>query len=190
MSPRVRKIIFIVAVILLGVSSQRMSNAPSPAKGSKTSAYVALMSTEPDHLYDVVRTVDGDTIIIKDAALASEKEITVRLLGIDTPETVDPRKAVQCYGKEASARTKELLAHAQVRLVGDSSQTTFDKYDRLLAYVYRADDGLFINKYLIEQGFAHEYTYDVSYAHRDEFRLAEKQAREAGRGLWSPQACK
>ncbi len=228
MSPRIRKIIFIIAVVLLGISGQQMSSESSPAKASKAShspsqaqlsnretaaAYIALMSTEPDHLYDVVRTVDGDTIVVKAsvtvsasstasaAATAGEKEITVRLLGIDTPETVDPRKAVQCFGKEVSAKTKELLAPhtpsssspvvlVKVRLAGDPSQTTTDKYNRLLAYVYRASDGLFINKYLIEQGYAHEYTYDVPYAHRDEFRLAERQAREAGQGLWSPQACK
>lgn len=207
---RTRKIIFIIAVILLGISGQQISSISSPAKTSKSSRYVqpssaqlsnretvaaysTLIATDPDHLYDVVRTIDGDTIVIKDAAQApatSLNEITLRLIGVDTPETVDPRKIVQCFGKEASAYTKELLIGKQVRLAADASQPSTDKYDRLLGYVYRADDDLFINKHLIENGYAHEYTYDVPYEHRDEFRLAEKRAREASRGLWAPQACK
>jgi hypothetical protein len=63
-----------------------------------------------------------------------------------------------------------------------------DKYGRLLAYVYR-EDGLFYNKYMIEQGYAHEYTYNTPYKYQSEFKAAQKFAQENSRGLWSPDTC-
>jgi micrococcal nuclease len=134
--------------------------------------------------YAVLRVVDGDTIVVS----IGGKSETVRLIGIDTPETVDPRKAVQCFGKEASDKTKELLAGQRVMLEKDPSQGERDKYGRLLAYVYRSD-GLSINKYLVEQGYAHEYTYNAPYKYQAEFKAAEAEARQQGSGLWAPGAC-
>jgi micrococcal nuclease len=128
--------------------------------------------------------VDGDTVSVS----IEGKTETVRFIGIDTPETVDPRKAVQCFGKEASDKTKELLAGQRVMLEKDPSQGERDKYGRLLAYVYRSD-GLPVNEYLVEQGYAHEYTYSAPYKYQAEFRAAEAQARLLGRGLWASGAC-
>src|SRR3989344_8068933 len=85
----------------------------------------------PQNTYAVSKVIDGDTIsIMKDG-----KAVTLRLIGLDTPETVDPRKPVQCFGKAASDKAKELLAGTNVRLEFDASQGLLDKYGRTLAYV-------------------------------------------------------
>jgi micrococcal nuclease len=125
------------------------------------------------------RVVDGDTIHVQ---IGGHDE-TVRLIGIDTPETVDPRQPVGCFGKEASNHTKELLPKGtEVRLVRDVEAR--DRYDRLLAYVYRVKDGLFVNLSLAQDGFADLLTYPPNIAHVDDFTAAVAEAREAGRGLW------
>jgi micrococcal nuclease len=134
--------------------------------------------------YSVTEVVDGDTIKINMSGIVT----TLRLIGLDTPETLDPRKPVQCFGKEASNKAKELLSGKKVRIEKDSTQGELDKYGRTLAYVYR-EDGLFYNKYMIEQGYAHEYTYNTPYKYQADFKAAEKSARENQRGLWSPNTC-
>ncbi len=102
---------------------------------------------------------------------------------MDTPETVDPRKPVQCFGVEASNKAKELLSARMVRLEADDSQSERDKYSRLLRYVF-LEDGTFYNKYMIAEGFAHEYTYQSNpYRYQPEFQLAERQARENKKGF-------
>jgi micrococcal nuclease len=130
----------------------------------------------------VVEVVDGDTIEVR---LGGRTE-KVRLLGIDTPETKDPRKPVQCFGKEASRHTAELLPPGTaVRLERDVEER--DRYDRLLAYVYRASDGLFVNLELARGGFADLLTYPPNVAHTGEFQAGVAEARREQRGLW--QAC-
>ncbi|MDD5646981.1 MAG: thermonuclease family protein [Candidatus Bipolaricaulis sp.] len=135
-------------------------------------------------LYSIVSVVDGDTLKLNIDGTTQ----TVRLIGMDTPETVDPRKPVQCFGQEASNKAKELLTGRSVRIEKDASQGDLDKYGRLLVYVFR-DDGLFYNKHMIEQGFAHEYTYNTPYKYQAEFKAAEKSAQENQKGLWSPNTC-
>jgi micrococcal nuclease len=131
----------------------------------------------------VVRVVDGDTIV----ADVRGTEERVRLIGIDTPESVKPDSPVECFGKEASAHAKELLPEGTpVLLVLDVEER--DKYDRLLAYAYRAEDRRFINLAMIEDGFANQYTFPPNVAHEEEFRAAASTARSEGTGLWS--ACK
>jgi endonuclease YncB( thermonuclease family) len=129
----------------------------------------------------VVNVVDGDTI---DVQLDGTTE-RLRLIGMDTPETVDPRVPVQCYGREASAKARELLLGQTVRLEADPSQGERDAYDRLLRYIWLAD-GRLINLEMIAQGYAHEYTYRTPYKYQQAFRAAEQAARAAGLGLWSP----
>ncbi|WP_258794788.1 thermonuclease family protein [Tsukamurella tyrosinosolvens] len=115
--------------------------------------------------------------------------MTVRLLGIDTPEVKDPRKPVQCFGTEASAEARRLLTGQRVYLESDASQDQSDKYGRSLRYVWTTDHRL-INLHLIEQGFAHEYSYGAPYKYLAAFRAAQGVAREQGRGLWSPNTCR
>lgn len=134
--------------------------------------------------YSVTDVVDGDTIKVNMNGTIT----TLRLIGMDTPETVDPRKPVQCFGKEASNKAKELLSGKKVRLEMDPSQGTLDTYGRTLAYVYR-DDGLFYNKHMIEQGYAHEYTYRTPYKYQAEFKTAQKTAQANQAGLWSSSTC-
>jgi micrococcal nuclease len=128
----------------------------------------------------VVRVVDGDTIV---AHLGSGTE-TVRLIGIDTPESVAPHRAVECYGHEASTRLASLLPPGTlVRLSRDVEAR--DRYDRLLAYVERADDGLFVNLDQVDAGYAASFPFPPNVAHRSHFDDAERRAREASRGLWA-----
>ncbi len=131
----------------------------------------------------VVRVVDGDTIVVRLAG-AQEK---VRLIGIDTPESVDPRAEVECFGREAGRRTAALLPPGTaVRLVRDVEAR--DRYSRLLAYVYRASDDLFVNLALVAEGYAAVATYPPNLAHVEALAAAARTAREQGRGLWG--ACR
>lgn len=141
-------------------------------------------STTSSQFYSIVSVVDGDTIKIN----VDGNTETFRLIGMDTPETVDPRKDVQCFGVEASNKAKELLSGKKVRIETDTTQGTYDKYNRLLGYVY-LESGLFYNKYMIEQGYAHEYTYNTPYKYQTEFKNAQKEAQANKAGLWSPNTC-
>jgi micrococcal nuclease len=131
----------------------------------------------------VERVVDGDTVVVH----TGSRQEKVRLVGIDTPETVDPRKAVQCFGKEASDRTKALLPKGTVvRLERDVEAR--DVYGRLLAYVYRASDGMFVNLDLAEEGYARPLTIPPNVAYAERFAAAATEAARNGRGLW--RACR
>jgi micrococcal nuclease len=124
--------------------------------------------------------VDGDTIVVD----LGGTETDVRLIGLDTPETVDPRRPVGCYGPEASARTKQLLPEGTaVRLERDAELR--DRYGRLLAYVHRASDDLFVNEDLLAGGFGEVLSIAPNTAYAARFAGVEREARDAGRGLWS-----
>lgn len=126
----------------------------------------------------VSKVVDGDTIV-------ADGNKTVRLIGIDTPETKDPRRPVGCFGKEASNKTKELLLGKEVILQKDVSET--DKYQRILRYIFLPlEDGtvLFVNDYLVREGFATVYTYPPDVKYNEQLRQAETEAKENNRGLW------
>ncbi|MFZ9629805.1 MAG: thermonuclease family protein [Ilumatobacteraceae bacterium] len=127
----------------------------------------------------VVDVVDGDTIDIEIDG-ATER---VRLIGIDTPETVKPNTPVQCYGPEASAFTTATLPPSTpVRLERDAEAR--DAYGRLLAYVYRATDGLFVNLAIVAGGYARPFPFEPNTAHADRFADAALAARRAHLGLW------
>jgi micrococcal nuclease len=128
----------------------------------------------------VTRVVDGDTVVVGG--------VTLRLIGIDTPETVDPRTTVQCFGREASAYAHLLLGGRSVRLEYDASQGRLDRYGRTLAYVWMPDGRMF-NQVMVADGYAHEYTYSVPYRYQAVFIAAERHARDAQLGLWSPSTC-
>ena len=135
-----------------------------------------------DRTYKVIRVVDGDTVKID----YNGKATNVRLIGVDTPETVHPNKPVEAYGKEASNFTKNLLLGESVYLRYDVDRR--DKYGRLLAYLYRAPDGLFVNLEIVRQGYGHAYT-QFPFKHMELFRYYGNRARTAGKGLYgTPQA--
>lgn len=130
--------------------------------------------------YPVTRVVDGDTVRVDRGG----EEIVVRLIGLDTPETVAPDRPVECFGPEASARTKALVEGGEVWLEYDAASGLTDKYDRTLAFVWLDSDTL-LNEVLVAEGFAEEVTYTDGYAHQADLQAAEARAREAGAGLWS-----
>ncbi len=155
----------VIATLLVGATGCR--GGQSPASGEAGTGRI-------------VRVVDGDTVVVD---LGGNDE-HVRLLGIDTPESVDPRSPVECFGKEAAARTAALLPPGtEVRLVRDVEAR--DRYSRLLAYLYRVHDGTFVNLELVSEGYAAVLTYPPNVAHADELAAAAARARSEGRGLWS-----
>ena len=130
----------------------------------------------------VVRVIDGDTIVVD----AGHGPQTVRLLGIDTTETVHPEMPVQCYGPEASAFAKRLLTGRTVELRYDRERV--DVYGRWLAYVYLPrPPRVFVNARIVERGFARTLSIAPNLAHRDQLAALERRAALAGTGLW--QAC-
>ena len=127
----------------------------------------------------MVKVVDGDTIAVQ---LGATRE-KVRYIGVDTPETKDPRRPVQCYGQKAADFNARLVDGELVRLVRDVEER--DRYGRLLAYVYRVRDELFVNAELARLGYAQPLSIAPDVRHADRFARLAREAREAGRGLWS-----
>lgn len=126
----------------------------------------------------VIKVIDGDTFEIEDGQ-------KVRMVGIDTPETVDPRRPVGCFGKEASNETKSLLTNKRVILQKDV--TDKDKYGRLLRLIYlplEDESVLFVNDYLVREGYAKAYRYPPDTTNDERFKLAEKEAKEKNKGRW------
>jgi|GEM_PF-2065202 len=135
--------------------------------------YIPPPTSQQANLFEVTKVIDGDTIQIE----TGEK---VRYIGIDTPETVHPSKPVECFGKEATAKNKELVEGKTVRLEKDISET--DKYGRLLRYVYVGD--IFVNLELVKEGYAVSSTYPPDVKYQDRFLEAQQEAREKQKGLW------
>ena len=126
-----------------------------------------------------MRFDDGDTIVVD----MEGKQEKIRFIGVDTPETQDPRKPIQCFGKAASAYTKKIIGTQNVRLEADPTNTNRDRYQRLLRYVYLAD-GTLVNKKIIEDGYGFALTA-FPFTKLEEFRAAQVSARENNRGLWA-----
>jgi len=165
-------------------------NTPSQAIATATVAPVFVPNPTNSNIpvsaikAQVLRVVDGDTIHVS----LNNKDITIRMIGIDTPETVDPRKPVQCFGKEASNHAHQLLDGATVYLEQDTSQGDYDKYNRLLRYIWMSDGRLF-NQVMIAEGYAFEYTYNLPYNYQTQFKSAQRNAQDQQLGLWSPNTC-
>jgi micrococcal nuclease len=162
----------IFLLILSGFVLGRLSKGNNSFPSSPPTVSLVPTSSESG-TFKVTRVIDGDTIEIEGGE-------HVRYIGIDTPETVDPRKPVQCFGIEASKKNKELVEGKMVRLEKDITER--DKYGRLLRYVWVGD--LFVNLELVKQGFATSYSYPPDIKFQKEFLAAEKEAREAELGLW------
>ena len=128
----------------------------------------------------VVRVVDGDTIVVRVGTVDEH----VRMIGIDTPETKKPEHPVECFGPAAAHRTEELLPPGTVvRLERDTEAR--DRYDRLLAYIYRAADDLFVERQLLLDGMADALVVRPNTAHEADLAAAAAEARRAGTGLWT-----
>jgi micrococcal nuclease len=134
----------------------------------------------------VTNVVDGDTM---DVLFDDGLEARIRFLGVNTPETVDPRKSAECFGMEASSFAKELLNGERVLLSPDPMADERDKYGRLLRNVFLAD-GTDVNALLVSEGYAHAYLgFPLDPERKAELKRLENDARESGRGLWDEEAC-
>ncbi|HYH74731.1 MAG TPA: thermonuclease family protein [Candidatus Saccharimonadales bacterium] len=160
----------IVGLIVLAIAGAQQA-------GWLQSAEQVATKSQPGQ-YKVTRFVDGDTITVD---MNGTKE-TIRMLGVDTPETHKPNAPVQCYGPAASAYTKNLIGDQTVRLEADPENQNRDRYGRLLRYVY-LPDGKLISRELIANGYGFAYTL-FPFTKTDDFVAAEEQAKAADKGLW------
>ncbi len=129
---------------------------------------------------EVTEVIDGDTIEVR---LDGDRH-RIRLLGVDAPESVNPSTPIQCFGPESSAELRALLPPGtEVALTRDVE--SHDHYDRVLAYVHRIDDGLFVNRWLLDRGLADVAIYEPNVTLRAELEAAAYAARQRGEGLWT-----
>ena len=185
-------VLILLAIIGAATGSSEVKNAnvseQQPAatvEPADTQELLVVPTEAAGDLVQVTSVVDGDTI---------KTELgTVRFIGVDTAEVVDPRKPVECYGREASVATKLLLTGKSVYIALNPNYERTDKYGRLLAYVKLAGSdfdtsspNLSINEYLITEGFAREYTFNDKnpYQYQKQFRADELEAKNAKKGLW------
>jgi micrococcal nuclease len=132
--------------------------------------------------YRVTGVADGDTIKVD----MNGKPESIRMIGVDTPESVKPNSPVQCYGKEASDLTKKNLSGQTVRLEADTTGDNRDRYDRLLRYVY-TQDGTLWNQKLIQDGYGFAYL-SFQFSKQADFAATQASAQESKLGLWT--SCK
>jgi len=179
-------LITVVALFSFSIGIDSLTKSINPADSTVVTTAPIIENKLPDEsetkttiedTYLVIRVVDGDTIELEDGT-------KVRYIGVNTPETVDPNSSVECYGKEASIENKRLVEGKKVRLEKDVSDT--DKYGRLLRYVWVED--VFVNDYLVKEGYANVSTYPPDIKYQDTFLKSEKYARDLGKGLWG--SCK
>jgi micrococcal nuclease len=140
---------------------------------------VQVAATIPVGSYKVTEFVDGDTIKVD----MNGKTETIRMIGVDTPETHDPRKSVECFGQAAAAYTKQLIGSGPVRLEADQLSTNRDRYDRLLRYVFTSNNKL-VEAEIIKTGYGFAYV-SFPFERLDEFRQYEQEARMQNLGLWA-----
>lgn len=156
----------------------KVCNPPLPGKNTNVPSK-EILSTFQRNVSDqgiCIRVIDGDTIVVQ----LNGQEEKVRLIGVDTPETVHPSKPVEYFGKEASRFTRQMVEGKQVTLEYDWQRR--DKYRRLLAYVFLENQAM-LNEEIIKQGFGFAYTR-FPFKYMEKFRGLEKEARENNRGLW------
>ncbi|HSW66442.1 MAG TPA: thermonuclease family protein [Bacillota bacterium] len=166
-----RAVTAVVSLIIVGL-------AFASQQGWLGTAKQAAEQSQPG-LYSIDHFVDGDTIAVK----MNDGTETIRMIGIDTPETHKPNAPVQCYGPAAAAYTKSLIGTNQVRLASDPKSTNRDRYNRLLRYVY-LPGGKMVETELIKNGYGFAYT-SFPFTKSNEFVSAQEQAKSASKGLWT-----
>lgn len=149
--------------------------APTPSPTVSETTPSELSSLQNLEAAQVSRVVDGDTIELSDGR-------KLRYIGVNTPETKDPNREVECFGQEASQYNQQLVEGKTVFLEKDVSET--DRYGRLLRYVYLAD-GQMVNEVLVQEGYAQVSAYPPDVKYQERFQIAETAARESALGLWS-----
>ena len=160
-------VLTLAGVLLLGFRAQ-LTNRDEQGSGPESQGFI------------VDRVIDGDTIVLR----AEGDTFTVRLLGVDTPESVSTVTPIQCFGAEATAALAGLLPPGTAVHVGRDTELR-DHYGRLLLHITRQSDGLHINHWLVAEGYANAVTYPPNTLLRSDLALAERQARADGRGLWA-----
>lgn len=164
----------------------RLAPTPTPERSVSPTLQPAVAPATPTGPVrtpaEVVEVIDGDTIKVR----LDGTVVTVRLIGVDTPETVDPREPVMCYGREATAFTREMIERAGNRVLLEKDVSETDRYGRLLRYVWleHPDGRRMLNYELVAQGYAQVATYPPDVRYADWFLQAQREAREQGRGLW------
>jgi micrococcal nuclease len=181
MSRRTQKLFIGLVVSILIISLKTFIIPPQ-----KTQVPVKkVLSTTTSTSSAVLKIVDGDTVDVSVNGVKTK----IRVIGINTPETVDPRKSVECFGKEASDKAKSILLNQTVTLKSDSTQSDKDKYGRSLRYI-TLPDGSDYGLSMIREGYAYEYTYEVPYEKQSEYKNAQKEAEKNKMGLWADGICK
>ncbi len=162
----------LIALLLVSLAAY-IAGVPFPFPQSKP---------ELNGFYKVMQVTDGDTIAI----LKDGERISVRLIGIDSPEVDTSFTKAECFGSESTLAARTLLDGQMVRIETDPTQNMYDAYQRLLAYVFLSSTTpILVNEYLLQQGYAREYTYKDPYIHQLAFRSAEAGAQAQKKGLWS-----
>lgn len=152
---------------------------PSPVTDLPVAQPVPLPDLASLSLADVIHVIDGDTVVLR----WDGQERKCRLWGVDTPETVDPDRPIQPYGPEASRFLQNLLIGERVRVAVNQDGKQQDDFERLLVYLFRDPDGLFVNLEILRQGYGRAYTA-VPFPYLDIFRLYETRARLTRKGMW------
>jgi micrococcal nuclease len=172
-------VLALLAALVALLVARTGSSGPEPG-GNPDAADASAVALTIEANATVVRVIDGDTL----AADIDGDDEHVRLIGIDTPESVAEDRPDECYGKEASERLRALLpTGTPIRLERDVEPR--DQYDRLLGYVYRATDGLFVNQTLVAEGYAEAKAFPPNTTLHQELLAAQSQARSAGKGFWA-----
>lgn len=179
-SPRKRISIFfgvlaIILFVLVGITGEPSNKVASDTETQKAEeSPIATPAQESvEEKYKVTKVIDGDTIQVEGGK-------TIRYIGIDTPETSDPSKPVECYSREATQKNKELVEGKEIRVEKDVSET--DQYQRLLRYIYVEDT--FVNEVLVKDGFARATPYPPDTKKQDVFSKAQEDAKSNKLGLW------
>jgi len=175
----------LVKNLLLETASSPVPALPASPSVETTVLGSTTSANPSSQLYQVVKVTDGDTLKLS----INGRNETIRLVGINTPETVDPRRSVECFGQQASQYMKSLVSGKMLRLENDETQSNRDRYQRWLRFVF-LPDGTDVGLRLIEEGYAHEALYSIKpHKYHTLYLEAQREAQTEGRGLWNPNVC-